>query len=596
MTHADSIPLIEQVDTLCDLVAKRIACSGVERCLWYKHEQQWVGLTWSEFDLLLSNMIASLYHAGCRAGDRIGIMAKTSILWDLCHYAILKLGGVVVGLDPHDTADNIAHIIRQAQISGVVVDAAPLCARIEPHGAVLSFVLHAEYSGAGGLRIAGAEASALEGVHLPQISAESPATIIFTSGTTGTSKGIVYTHSQVILAGRAILSRYPEVKAGAHLPCWLPLSNLFQRMLNFAGISVGAKLFYVSNPMEIVQQLPQINPAVLIGVPRFYEKVHEGILQTIARQPWLVRKLFAHCLQVRAGLSALQHPPDMPTWKVKLADLLILRKVRARVFGTRLLFVVSGSAPMPLWLLHWYQALGVLVLEAYGISENVVPIACNTLSAYRFGTVGKVIAANSVRVAEDGELLVSGSGVFQGYIGGGGAEKFTPDGYFKTGDEGRIDSDGFVTLLGRKADFFKTSTGKRVSPVELEAALVQIDAFEHVLVVGEGRKVPIILATLAHGKGEHISAVETQILREKVNTIAQKMLPVGLQPAVVVILRNSFSLADGELTSNLKLRRKAILEKYTPCIDAAYQRIAANDLSAEQVNLLEDSQGGIVRL
>ncbi|MBF0644298.1 AMP-binding protein [Desulfuromonas acetoxidans] len=588
--------LIDQVETVCGLLSRRVECSGAERCLFFKEERQWRGLTWDEFNDLLDKMMAYLHQAGCRPGDRIGIMAKTSLLWDLCHYAILKLGGVVVGLDPHDTAENVVHIIGQAKIRGVFVDSDALEEKMAAHDGALFFILQGEYCYADGLRISGQERSAQGDIPLAKVAKDSPATIIFTSGTTGTSKGIVYSHTQVIQACRAILSRYHDVASDAHLPCWLPLSNLFQRMLNFAGISVGAKLFYVANPMEIVQQLPEINPDVLIGVPRFYEKVHEGVMQTMNRQPWPVRKLFAVCLYLRRA-NAVQETSSGPgSWKQKLADLLVLKRVRQRIFGTRLLYVISGSAPMPLWLLRWYQSLGVLVLEAYGISENIIPIACNSLDGYRFGTVGKVLQENTVHVAEDGEIFVKGPGVFEGYLTGDAQDKLTLDGFLKTGDEGSLDAEGFVTLQGRKSDFFKTSTGKRVSPMALEAALLQLDAFEHVLVIGEGRKVPIILATLAQESGKGLAEVESHVVRAKINALAKEMFPSGLRPAAAVLLPHSFTLAGGELTANLKLRRKVISEKYAQLIDDVYQRISAKDLPVEDIYILEDSQGGIVRL
>lgn len=588
--------LIDQVDTLGELISRRVASSGQERCLFFKEAQQWLGLTWEEFNGLLTEMTALLSQAGCRPGDRIAIMARTSLLWDLCHYAILRLGGVVVGLDGHDTPDNLAHIIRQAGLRGVIVDSDALQDKLTPHRDELDFVLQADYSAAKGLQIGGESLSAAAMEALPDVMPDSPATIIFTSGTTGTSKGICYTHAQVIEACRAILSRYHDVTFGAHVPCWLPLSNLFQRMLNFCGISVGAQLFYVANPMDIVQQLPEINPDVLIGVPRFYEKLHDGLMQTINRQPWLIRKLFAACLRLRGCQADNEKGLEGLHWKQTIADALILKKIRQRVFGHRLLYVISGSAPMPLWLLNWYQSLGILILEAYGISENIVPIACNTRSDYRFGSVGKLVDVNTLRVADDGELLVKGPGVFRGYLTDDAQDKLTADGYLKTGDEGVVDDHGFITLLGRKSDFFKTSTGKRVSPMALESALLQLDELEHVLVVGEGRKVPIILATLADGHGNTIENLDAQSLREKINVIVRDLLPSGLRPAALILLTRSFTLADGELTANLKLRRKMIIDKHLSVIEQAYQSIEAKSLPCQGVFLLQNSLGGIVRL
>jgi long-chain acyl-CoA synthetase len=596
MVNTDSAEQIDRTSTLCDLLAKRVERSGSEQGLFFKQEQEWISLTWDEFNHLLTQARSMLDQAGCRCSDRIGIMAGTGVLWDLCQHAILQTGGVVVGLDPHDTPENLTHIIHTAGIRGVIVDSDIFQGKISSCPVDLDFVLHVEYSRIGGLQVSGEQVSTSAEFSLPGVSHNSTATIIFTSGTTGTPKGIEYSHAQVILACRAILSRYPEVTSGAHLPCWLPLSNLFQRMLNFCGISVGAKIFYVSNPVDIAEQLPEINPDVLIGVPRFYEKLHAGIIRTMEMKPWLIRKVFAGSLWLHGSFPESGEESGASRWRKKLADAMILKKVRERIFGTRLLYVVSGSAPMPVWLLHWYASLGVLILEAYGISENIVPIACNTLDAYRFGTVGRVIEVNSVRISDDDELLVKGPGVFHGYLNAEEQDKFTPDGYYKTGDEVSLDQEGFVTLRGRKSDFFKTSTGRRVCPAGLEAALLQLDAFEHVLILGEGKKVPIILATLSAESSTDIQDVDFAALRRGINSIAESMSPSWARPAALVLLNEPFTLADGELTPNLKLRRQVVVDKYTPFVDMAYQYINSEDSSDKGVYMLKDSQGGIVLL
>jgi long-chain acyl-CoA synthetase len=277
-----------------------------------------------------------------------------------------------------------------------------------------------------------------------------------------------------------------------------------------------------------------------------------------------------------------------------------MRQIRQRIFGKRLKFVVSGSAPMPLWLLKWYKALGILVLEAYGISENIIPISCNTEKEYNFGSVGRVLEPNIVRITEDGELHVKGPGVFSGYLNASTKDKITADGYLKTGDEAAIDANGYIFLLGRKCDFFKTSTGKRVSPVNIEAHLSQIPELGYVLIIGEGRKVPILLATIP---AEHISllgmsTVNTEIenIRTQIKDTVEKLLPVGLQPAAVILSNDHFSIETGELTPNLKLRRKVIIKKYEPQIEQTYDLIAQNILNRTYVFPLVNTEGGIVAL
>ena len=598
------IPLGEEVKTVPELIKKRLQISPELQSLFTKEQGQWSGLSWLEFDKLVAEMALYLEGVDCHHGNRIAIIASTGLVWDICHYAILQLGAVVVGIDPHDTEINIKHILDKADISGILLDDEGHKEKISNDQSTLSFVLTVGYDKDISLDIKGdgtATANNNFGTAIQsEVRPDDPATIIFTSGTTGTPQGIPYTHGQIIQACQAILGRYDDVTSAAHLACWLPLSNLFQRMLNFCGIAVGAKIFYVSDPREIAKQLPEINPDILIGVPRFYEKIYEGITQKIDQQSWPVKKLFNFCLGLHLKLGEKQHTGTSAKSGKGIIDKLLLGKIRTLIFGNRLKYVISGSAPMPLWLLKWYDALGILVLEAYGISENIIPIACNTRTEYKFGTVGGIIAPNRVRLAEDGELQVKGPGVFKEYLSGSANDKLTADGYLRTGDEATIDKNGYVTLLGRKSDFFKTSTGKRISPLKIESDLQQIAFLEQVLVIGEGRKIPIILATVPK---EQLNLTqrkpadpEIEQIKKEINVTVKGLLPAGLHLAAAILINRQFSIAGGELTANLKLRRKIVIKKYQQQVEKTYEQIAQQQLDQSQIISLEEIEGILIAL
>ena len=252
----------------------------------------------------------------------------------------------------------------------------------------------------------------------------------------------------------------------------------------------------------------------------------------------------------------------------------MLKKLRAAL-GGEVRFMVSGSAAFPRWLLERFHAMGLLVLEAYGLSENVVPIAINRTSAYCFGSVGQVLDANEVQIAEDGEVLVRSRGVFGSYLNDT-APSLSADGFLATGDLGRVDAAGFLHLVGRKSEIFKTSTGRKIAPTGIEAKLKRIEGVDHAVIFGAGRKAIIALITLtpdfvtrSDGLNEMAREIAAQVAGV-VNDEADYLRPAGL-----VVSRRAFSIESGELTSNLKLRRKIIEENYTTALDHLFSKLEA---------------------
>jgi long-chain acyl-CoA synthetase len=277
----------------------------------------------------------------------------------------------------------------------------------------------------------------------------------------------------------------------------------------------------------------------------------------------------------------------------RILDRLVLRKLRGTL-GHRLRFMITGSAPTPVWLLEYFDRLGVLLLEAYGLSENTVPIAANRPDAYRFGSVGKVFAANEVRIAEDDEILVRGPGLFDGYAGDDALPtgKFTEDGFYRTGDLGRIDTDGFLYISGRKSDVFKTSTGRWVAPAHVEAAYRSIPYIEQIVVFGQGRRFAAalltvnerLLASTLQNRGLALSAdaggtnlVSLEVVRRRIEAdieAAGSALNTYERIRRFEFLPAPLTFEGGELTPSLKLRRDVIAQKYAALIDRLYAEAA----------------------
>lgn len=546
----------------------------------------WSSATWGEVTEHVRSLAGHLHRLGLRGGDRVAIMLPTLPEWEYCQLAVLSLGGVVVGLDAHDAPGNLRHIL-QTVAPRVLITTTP--AQLEQlvalHASAPTVLVTLETPSIPDVHCIRdwLAQTIAPPAHWPMPAPEQDATIIFTSGSTGQPKGIAYSHRQLCMAGEAIVARYPGIGEDARLACWLPLSNLFQRIINLCAVREGAQSYFVDDPREIARRLPEIRPALFIGVPRFYEKLYAGIRSEIARQPFLVRNLVEAAWRIGERCRQTQRQGKSPHPILglvhALADRLVLARIRS-VMGADLRFMVSGSAPMPAWLLDKLHGLGWLVLEAYGISECVVPIATDTPSAYRFGSVGRPLPDNHVRLAEDGEVLVRGEGVFRGYYGLAENEaSLDADGYLHTGDLGRFDEEGYLWLTGRKSEIFKTSTGRRIAPVPVESRLKQLAYVEQAVVVGRNRPVPVALLCLdlsaLPGRGEHES-LSTDVLERIRRDLAAtcETLPESQRPAAVLVTRQGLSIAAGELTSNLKLRRAAIESRFEEHINTLYDHLA----------------------
>ena len=550
--------------TVPGLLAVRSSDSPNAAALWQLDaDEKWVASTWADYRQAVATLATGFRKLGLAQGDRVAILAASSKEWDYAQLAILAAGGVAVGLDPHGLDEHAQEIARRCGFSGVVLQDPSLLEKLgDEAGRKLRFVVSIEPCAEPGVvDLASLIAKDVPGDDWNQAQADAVATIIFTSGTTGAPKGIEFSHRQICLAAAAILSVFPEIAEGSRQACWLPLSNLFQRIINICAIGRGAQTFYLADPREIMRFVASIAPDVFIGVPRFYEKLYAGIEQVLASQPawqrgiahWALRVGERQAVAQRAGLSS----GPLQTVQRAVAERLVLSKLRA-ILGPNLRFMISGSAPMPVWLLERFHAMGLLVLEAYGLSENIIPVALNRPGQFRFGSVGLPLPGCEVRLAYDGELLVRGPGVCRAYIGEAGSEaRIDSAGFLASGDFATIDSDGYVTLTGRKSEIFKTSTGRRVAPALIESLLRQLPQVDYAAVFGAGRTQPTALLVISEAAWREDPHSFCQRFRREAQR-ALAPLPAYLHPAGVALTTRLFTIAAGELTANLKLRRRTI--------------------------------------
>ncbi|MCK6473476.1 MAG: AMP-binding protein [Planctomycetes bacterium] len=529
---------------------------------------------------------------GVGAGACVAIQARGCSQWLAAEWAAYRCGAVVTGLDPFASPEQLAPVLKETRPVLALAES-PAHARVleeltKDFGTVV-VTLDAQDLGSWRALLDGCATSG-EGSAFDESAPDAPATRIYTSGTTGKPKGLVYTHAQVLLACRSIVNAY-----GAFSPrdvglCWLPMAHLFQRMINFVTLECGASLYCADDPREVVARAREVEPTVFVGVPRFFEKFHAGVTEKLgALKGWRRRLVDAALAAGRARGQALRAGRALSLGeRLRFAfwDRVALRRIRG-VLGRRLRFAVCGSAPAPVWLLEFFHDLGLPVLEAYGVSENIVPTAANVPGAWRIGSVGKPFAENEVKLARDGELLVRSPGLCAAYADGRALPQ-TRDGFYRTGDLGRFDADGFLYLTGRKRELIKTAAGRRVEPARVEAAYRRCPLVEQIAIFGHGRAHLAALLTVPRkvlpqdGDAEKTARALAELrarLQAGFRECERDLAPYE-RIRDFAIEMEPFTPARGELTASLKLRRDAIAANRREALERLYAEPARPQASA----------------
>jgi long-chain acyl-CoA synthetase len=423
---------------------------------------------------------------------------------------------------------------------------------------------------------------------LSRASRKDVATLIYTSGTTGDPKGVMLTHAnffhQINMVRRLI-----EVSEDDISLCLLPLSHVFERTWSYFILYQGALNCYCSDFKRVMEYFQEVRPTVMVSVPRLYEKIHGEMLSRVGDAPPWRRRLFHWALEVGKEMNLCRQTREAPglglRFKYYLAQALVLAKIRG-IFGGRTRVVVSGGAPLSRELEEFFHAAGVLICQGYGLTETSPTIASNIPTRFKFGTVGQVVPGCEVRFSPEGEILVKGANVMAGYYKNpeGTAAAFA-DGWFKTGDVGELDEDGFLRITDRLKDLIITSGGKNISPQNLEASLSQDPYIEQVAVIGNRRKFVSALVVPAFGaladycrsqnlgfasreelvRHPHLLEFYARRIEARCRDFAdcEKIKKFQLLP-------QEFSQDRGELTPTLKLKRKVIEKKYAAIIEEMY--------------------------
>lgn len=528
--------------------------------------RKWRSITWADRMADVEAFAQTLIAVGIGHGDCVAIVGRTDHQWQLAEWGTLLAGGVVVGVDPTAPDDQVRHMMNVCQpraVCALNAEAAEELDVVATSNCRIRLLLTDDDGPEDWIFWRSATPATQDHRHLPAVSPDDTATFVFTSGASGAPKAIAYTHGQLMTACRAIGRALPLTKRNEPVVCWLPMSHLFQRMVNLHAVDVGGVPWFVDDPKQLGPCLPEIKPKALCCVPRLLEKLLAGIVASCDQLPGPAQAAFERIIR-----------GDRCKWLTPgaVVEHLLLRRLH-KLTGGRLRYFITGSAPLPPHVGETLERLGWEVLEAYGLSENVVPMSANQPGDARLGSVGKPLPENDIRLAHDGEILVRGPGVFHGYVG----DHDTPldeEGFYSTGDLGRFDEDGYLYLVGRKSHMIKTSTGHKVHPLHVESVYQRHPLLDQVFVFGEGRPYLVALVLPCEsevrrqgldGDTEAVEAAVRQALHAQGAT-----LPAHSRIVDAAILDVPLSVERGELTPSLKVRRGAVAERYASTIGRLY--------------------------
>ena len=547
----------------------------------------------------IHEIAGGLAGLGIQRGDHVAILAGTRPEWTLADLGALSAGATVVPVYQTNSPEECEYILAHAGVRAIFCEDADQVAKVEQVRArcpALEHVIVFDGEAPGAVTLTDLRASgaatgeAVVADRLAGVGPEDVATIVYTSGTTGPPKGCVVTHAS-LLATAAMYVRELELQGSQMvIYLFLPLAHSLARVAQYATLEAGGTLaFWGGDPKRIVDELAEIRPTHFPSVPRIYEKVHATVLNGVAEQGRVKQALFHWALgegaKARTAARAGTPPGRLAAARHHVADRLVLSKVRG-VFGDRLAMALCGAAPIGREVLEFFDACGVLVLEGYGMTETCAAATLNTPGAVRYGSVGRPLEGTEVAIAEDGEILIAGPHVFAGYHRDPEATRaIMSDRWLHSGDLGEVDADGYLHITGRKKDLIITSSGKNISPENIESALRETRWISQAVVAGDRRSYLVALLTLDADEAPKL-AEELGIPADLASMSRDERVRAAIQEDVDAvnarfarieqvkrfdILERDLSQADGELTPTLKVKRPVIHRRYGDRIDRLYE-------------------------
>ncbi|MBD1543342.1 long-chain fatty acid--CoA ligase [Arthrobacter sp. IA7] len=566
----------------------------------------WQNITAGRFLDQVTALAKGLIAGGLAPGDTVAVLSATRYEWTLVDFAIWFAGGVTVPIYETSSASQVEWILSDSGAGRVFVEdrqKAALLDQVLSASSVLAGRLvpivrmdnDGEAPNLASLAAAGAGVTDAElERHRSAAALRDVASLVYTSGTTGRPKGCGITHGNFALVARNIVALLPELlqREDARTLMFLPLAHVLARAVQVVCLTAGVTLGHASGAAQLLEDLETFKPTFLLAVPRVFEKVHAEAEQKArdAGKSRLFSAAAGVAVRYSEALDAARRgkgsgPGAMLRAQHALFDRLVYARLR-QVFGGNMEYAVSGASPLNARDTHFFRGAGIAVLEGYGLTETTAPCTLNTAGLTRVGTVGIPAPGTTIRIAEDGEVLVRGIGVFKGYHANeaANAEAFT-DGFFRTGDVGSLDADGFLTITGRKKDLLVTAAGKNVAPGPLEEKIREHQLVGHAVVVGDGKPFISALVSFDPEGLEHWCTARGRPLLSPAEACTDAAVRSAIQEAVdqanslvskaesirkFRVLDAAFTVESGHLTPSLKLKRAAVVKDYEAEIEELY--------------------------
>jgi long-chain acyl-CoA synthetase len=580
--------------TMADLLPLAAERFADDAALKHKVGDEWVETSYAELGVAVSETALGLIGLGLEHGDKVSILSHTRPEWTHANFAILSAGLVSVSIYQTNSAEECHYVLEHSESRAVFVEDAEQLAKVrsvqdqlpqlehivifDPFGDIGDAIPLEDLRDRGAAR----DAAELE-ARTAAVTKDDLAITIYTSGTTGPPKGCLLTHGNY----RDVTSMTEQagaLVAGDSVYLFLPLAHAFAVLIQFVALDIGGTIAYwEKDAQKIVPNLIEVKPTYFPSVPRMFEKIYT-LATSAAEDPEQLKQAIALGLKVRELQRTGQDVPAELQQAFDAADEKLYANVRA-LFGGQIRECVTGAAPIAHEILEFFYACGIPVMEGYGMTETSTVASSNTPANFRFGSVGQPLPGVEARVADDGELLLRGANIFQGYYKNDGATADTlVDGWLHTGDLGKIDEDGYIYIVGRKKDIIITAGGKNITPANLENGLKQNRWISQAVVIGDRRPYLVALITLdpdelpafagQHGLEPNQVAASDQMraaVQETVDAVNATVGPVE-QIKYFEILPEDLTQETGELTPTLKVKRNVVNDKFADVVDSIYDR------------------------
>ena len=593
--------------TLAGLIVNSVKAYPKPDLMLFKKDGAFRPIAAAEFGEGVKHLALGLRALGFDAGQKLCLLSENRPAWTMTDFAALTAGGLTVPIYTTLVSEQIRYIIDDSDATVVVVSNADQWKKVAPLRAGLTKVRHyitfADEAPEGvltlkavldkGRALAGAEPRLYDEL-VARVKPGDEATLIYTSGTTGVPKGVILTHDNIISNIKTSASIIPFSSEDTVLS-FLPLSHILERMVMFTYLYKGCTVAFAESVEAVAQNLLEVRPHIMVSVPRVFEKIYTKVMDQVLTSPSVRRKIFFWALKVGKTFGALQLAgkpiPGGLAFRHKIAAKLVFSKIIAKT-GGRVRFFVSGGAPLSKDIAEFFYAIGLTILEGYGLTETSPVISINTFEHIRMGTVGKVIPGVEVKIAPDGEILTRGPNIMKGYYKKEAeTREVFENGWFKTGDIGRFDADGFLVITDRKKDLIVTSGGKNIAPQPIENMLKTSPYIGNGVVLGDRRRFISALIVPNFEKLEEYARQKAIAFSSHEDLVRNPLIVKFLESEVdrvtpllasyekvkkILVLARDFDIERGELTPSLKVRRANVTAGYQAEIEAIYREEARN--------------------